>query len=84
MKRAVGNGKAADYSEPLEVPTATETRKVCEEIGLNRMKELLSPTFFSTSETGKVVSGLDYIPKDRPIVVISNHQTMALDLGKIL
>jgi pimeloyl-ACP methyl ester carboxylesterase/1-acyl-sn-glycerol-3-phosphate acyltransferase len=93
-KRRNGNGqdkkmentkqKSLDNAQSMEQPTIGELAKVCDEIGITRAKTLVSPVFFSTSSENKVVQGLEHLPKDRPLIFVSNHQTMALDLGFLI
>lgn len=85
-----GNGRkkttkvSLDNAQSMEQPTIGELARVCDEIGLTRAKALVSPVFFSTSSENKVVRGLDHLPKDRPLIFVSNHQTLALDLGFLI
>jgi len=37
--------------------------------------------FFSTAEDGSTIKGLAGVPNDRPMLLVGNHQTFALDLG---
>lgn len=41
----------------------------------------MSPVFFSTAEDGSTQHGLAGVPNDRPMLLVGNHQTFALDLG---
>ena len=45
------------------------------------IRRLVSPVFFSTAEDGSTQSGLAGVPNDRPMLLVGNHQTFALDLG---
>jgi len=89
-----GNGEASSGSEKvllnqdnarsIELPTLGELAKVCDDIGLTRAKQLVSPVFFSTSPDNEVVTGLEHLPKGRPLIIVCNHQTLALDLGFLI
>ena len=51
---------------------------------LDPLRAIVSPVFFSTRADGSVVEGLDAVPlseKDRPVLLVGNHQTLAPDLG---
>ena len=45
------------------------------------IRRLVSPVFFSTAEDGSTQSGLAGVPNERPMLLVGNHQTFALDLG---
>lgn len=45
------------------------------------IRRLVSPMFFSTAEDGSTQRGLAGLPNDRPMLLVGNHQTFALDLG---
>ena len=45
------------------------------------IRRLVSPVFFSTAEDGSTQRGLAGVPNDRPMLLVGNHQTFALDLG---
>lgn len=85
-----GNGESEqvkvslDNAQSIELPTLGELAKTCDDIGLTRAKTLVSPVFFSTSSENEVVQGLEHLPKDRPLIFVSNHQTLALDLGFLI
>ena len=51
---------------------------------LNNLKTLQSPVFLSTAEDGTVQQGCGAIPLDRPLLLVSNHQTYALDIGPLI
>ncbi len=40
--------------------------------------------FLSTGEDGRVQEGCGGIPLDRPLLLVSNHQTFALDIGPLV
>lgn len=72
-----GFGAAA----PVELPTPGELEQAAEAAGLKRVRQLVSPVFFSTdAATGRVQQGLGAIPSTRPILFVGNHQTLALDM----
>ena len=45
------------------------------------IRRLVSPVFFSTAEDSSTQRGLAGVPNDRPMLLVGNHQTFALDLG---
>lgn len=51
---------------------------------LKNLKTLQSPVFLSTGEDGQVQEGCGGIPLDRPLLLVSNHQTFALDIGPLI
>lgn len=51
---------------------------------LNNLKTLQSPVFLSTGGDGRVQRGCGGIPLDRPLLLVSNHQTYALDIGPLI
>ena len=74
-----------DNAKSIELPTLGELGKVCDDLGITRAKTLLSPVWFSTSSTsGEVVNGLEHLPKERPLIIVANHQTLAVDLGFLI
>lgn len=75
---------AVDNARSIELPTLGELAKVCDDLGLTRAKKLVSPVFFTTSAENRVVEGLEHLPKGRPLIIVANHQTLALDLGFLI
>ena len=75
---------SVDNAKSIELPTLGELSKVCDDIGLTRAKRLVSPVFYSTSKENRVSRGLEHLPKGRPLIIVSNHQTLALDLGFLI
>lgn len=51
---------------------------------LKNLKTLQSPVFLSTGADGRVQQGCGAIPLDRPLLLVSNHQTYALDIGPLI
>ncbi len=51
---------------------------------LKNLKTLQSLVFLSTMEDGQVQEGCGGIPLDRPLLLVSNHQTFALDIGPLV
>ena len=51
---------------------------------LKNLKTLQSPVFLSTGQDGRVVEGCGGIPLNRPLLLVSNHQTFALDIGPLV
>lgn len=45
------------------------------------IRRLVSPVFFSTARDGQLQRGLGALPDQRPLLLVGNHQTLALDLG---
>ena len=45
-------------------------------------RRLASPVFISTAPGGARCLGLSQIPVGRPLLLVGNHQTLALDLGE--
>lgn len=48
------------------------------------LTQLQSPIFLSTGADGRVERGCGAIPLDRPLLLVSNHQTFALDIGLLI
>ena len=71
--------------DPKFVPPSTKELKVAFE-GLNGLRSVVSPVFFSTRDDGSVVPGLSAVPfeEGRPVLLVGNHQTIAPDLGFII
>ncbi|KAI3428285.1 hypothetical protein D9Q98_006664 [Chlorella vulgaris] len=77
-RSAAGFGVAA----PIELPTPGEIDRYAERttaIG----RRLSSPVFMSTGADGRRCLGLGQVPSGRPLLLVGNHQTLALDLGVI-
>ncbi|KAL3153931.1 hypothetical protein ABBQ32_013493 [Trebouxia sp. C0010 RCD-2024] len=70
-------------ASPIEKPTIGELDYYAEG-ALNNLKTLQSPVFLSTAEDGEVQQGCGAIPLDRPLLLVSNHQTYALDIGPLI
>ena len=50
-------------------------------------RAIVSPVFFSTRADGRIIPGLDAVPLgegDRPVILVGNHQTLAVDLGFLI
>merc|ERR1711988_2039117 len=68
----------------MEVPTEGEVQRAVQG-NIEILQRLTSPVFFSTREAdGQVFANLDELPKQRPLIFIGNHQTMATDLGPLI
>ena len=54
--------------------------------GLDGLRAVASPVFFSTREDGTIVPGLSAVPfeTNTPVLLVGNHQTLAPDLGFII
>uniref|UniRef100_A0A7S1HX58 Acyltransferase n=1 Tax=Eutreptiella gymnastica TaxID=73025 RepID=A0A7S1HX58_9EUGL len=77
-----GNGKGP---LSIEAPTRKETAVANSRSGTDAVKTLFSPVFMSVGPDGKVQRGCGGIDwKDRPILIVANHQTLASDLGMII
>eukprot|EP00887_Chlorella_sp_A99_P005096 scaffold25.g5096.t1 len=77
-RRVPGAGFGA--AAPIELPSEGELRRYADSAtGLGR--RLSSPVFVSTAPDGMRALGLANIPADRPLLLVGNHQTLALDLG---
>lgn len=70
-------------ANPIEKPTMGELDYYTEGT-LANLKTLQSPVFLSTDEDGRVQEGCGGIPLDRPLLLVSNHQTFALDIGPLV
>jgi hypothetical protein len=42
--------------------------------GLQGLRRLVSPVFFSRTQDGRVQRGLDGLPTSRPLLLVGNHQ----------
>jgi pimeloyl-ACP methyl ester carboxylesterase len=71
--------------DPKFVPPSAKELRVAFE-GLNGLRSVVSPVFFSTRDDGSVVPGLSAVPfeEGRPVLLVGNHQTIAPDLGFII
>jgi len=65
-------------------PSPKELEKAFD--GLNGLRSVVSPVFFSTRDDGTIVPGLAAVPfeENRPVLLVGNHQTIAPDLGFII
>ncbi|KAL4442037.1 hypothetical protein ABPG77_011298 [Micractinium sp. CCAP 211/92] len=77
-RTAAGFGVAA----PVELPTPEELQRYAERTTAFG-RRLSSPVFISTGTDGSRCLGLSQIPEGRPLLLVGNHQTLALDLGVI-
>lgn len=48
------------------------------------LRRLTSPVFFSTDTTGRRVRGLGYLPSNRPLLIVGNHQLGGIDIWLIV
>ena len=62
---------------PEEVESTIESR-------VKPLRQLTSPIFYSTDDSGKRWKGLGQLPSDGPLVFVANHQLIGLDLGLII
>ncbi|PSC68099.1 Acyltransferase chloroplastic [Micractinium conductrix] len=65
---------------PVELPTPKEVQRYAEQATAFG-RRLASPVFISTAPGGARCLGLSQIPVGRPLLLVGNHQTLALDLG---
>ena len=47
-------------------------------------EDAFSPVFMSTDDRGKRHMGLDMLPSERPILFVSNHQLLGVDLSMLI
>lgn len=73
---SAGFGSAA----PIELPTPIEVDRWTQRT-TSLGRRLTSPVFMSTAPDGSLSIGLGNVPLDGPILLVGNHQTLALDLG---
>ncbi|KAK9908919.1 hypothetical protein WJX75_004666 [Coccomyxa subellipsoidea] len=66
---------------PVELPTPKELDIYADKSYTTTIRRLTSPVFFSTAADGRVQRGLSNLPDARPMLLVGNHQTFALDLG---
>jgi|EP00670_Eutreptiella_braarudii_P002791 pimeloyl-ACP methyl ester carboxylesterase/1-acyl-sn-glycerol-3-phosphate acyltransferase len=77
-----GNGKGP---LSIEVPTQKELLVTTDGIGLQRLEAAVSPVFMSVGPDGKLQRGCGGVDWGKgPILIVSNHQTLAPDLGPIV
>lgn len=57
---------------------------LCRVFNVKNLKWAQSPVFLSTGADGRVQRGCGGIPLDRPLLLVSNHQTFALDIGILI
>lgn len=89
--RANGFGPKRASDKPSISKDATFTPPSDKELqaafdGLNGLRSVVSPVFFSTRDDGSIIQGLSAIPfsDGRPVLLVGNHQTIAPDLGFII
>ena len=70
--------------ESFTPPSPKELEKAFD--GLNGLRSVVSPVFFSTRDDGTIIPGLGAVPfeENRPVLLVGNHQTIAPDLGFII
>jgi pimeloyl-ACP methyl ester carboxylesterase len=70
--------------ESFTPPSPKELEKAFD--GLNGLRSVVSPVFFSTRDDGTIIPGLAAVPfeENRPVLLVGNHQTIAPDLGFII
>ncbi|XP_057780774.1 phytyl ester synthase 2, chloroplastic-like [Salvia miltiorrhiza] len=74
-------GASADYVADFLPPTPSELKSACEP--LRWMDVAVDPVMLSTTG-GKVVRGLAGIPSEGPVLLVSNHMMLGLDLVPVL
>ncbi|KAI7839273.1 hypothetical protein COHA_006971 [Chlorella ohadii] len=75
-RTAAGFGVAV----PIELPSQGEMQRYGESTTAFG-RRLSSPVFISTAPDGTRCLGLSQIPEGRPLLLVGNHSTLALDLG---
>ena len=56
----------------------------CRAFQVKNLKTLQSPVWLSTGPDGRVQHGCAGIPLDRLLLLVSNHQTFAFDIGVLI
>lgn len=76
---------AAGYDDILDwkLPEEAELRKTID-TRVKPLRRFTSPVFMSTSAKGKRSLGLGKVPSNGPLVFVSNHQILGLDLGMVI
>lgn len=84
MSAPISKRSAAQFAvaAPVELPTPVELQRYAERTTAFG-RRLSSPVFISTAPDGRRSLGLGQIPEGRPLLLVGNHQTLALDLGVI-
>ncbi|CAK0848093.1 unnamed protein product [Prorocentrum cordatum] len=81
-----GAKKPVDYVGSYEAPTLQQVEEGSE--GVEGLASTFSPVFLSTSGDGTRSFGLDGVPDPselgRPVLLVGNHQLLALDLGPLV
>ncbi len=78
-------GAAFGTPGALELPTPGELRAARSGAGLDTLKRLVSPVFFSTAPSGRVSPGLAHLPPSRsgPVLYVGNHQVRQRACGRM-
>ena len=71
-------------AEPSCLHTSTAKPGACRAFSVKNLKTLQSPIWLSTGQDGRVQHGCQGIPRDRPLLLVSNHQTFAVDIGILI
>ena len=82
--RRASDPKSLTKDESFTPPSPKELEKAFD--GLNGLRSVVSPVFFSTRDDGTIIPGLGAVPfeENRPVLLVGNHQTIAPDLGFII
>jgi hypothetical protein len=69
---------------PIELPTDKEWRIDASQI--DGLKTVVSPVFYSTSENGDIMRGLDALGLEagKPVLLVGNHQTIPVDIAPLV
>lgn len=76
IQKSSNNNKTIKSYDPIldwKPPSKKLTDQVREE-SVKPLEDAFSPIFISTDENGNKVFGLDNLPKDGPLLFVSNHQ----------
>ncbi len=84
ISRPLDDEKRLSRDPTFTPPSASQIEKARD--GLQFLRSVHSPVFFSTRRDDGVINGLDAVPtwrgtRNRPVLLVGNHQTFAPDLG---
>jgi len=85
ISRPLDDEKRLSRDPTFTPPSESQIEKARD--GLKFLRSVHSPVFFSTRERdGQVINGVDAVPtwrgtRNRPVLLVGNHQTFAPDLG---
>lgn len=69
---------------PIELPTEKEWRIDASQI--DSLKAVVSPVFFSVSDSGDIMQGLSALNLEpgKPVLLVGNHQTIPVDIAPLV